>query len=148
MKRSTRRRPELESLEPMVLLSGGLKHAPPPTPVPPVVSLVGSIHASGKLTSQVVSVGGSGDLDSVGRVSVKYSADVLTPSASVTLGTKHGKIILVGDSLLAPGTNSGSIHYRVIGGTGSYLGATGSGNASVTVDPLKGGKVTLDVTFS
>ena len=45
MKRSTRRRPELESLETKVLLSGGLNHAPPPAP--PVVSLVGSIHASG-----------------------------------------------------------------------------------------------------
>jgi hypothetical protein len=132
----------------MVLLSGGLKHAPPPTPAPPVVSLVGSIHASGKVTNRGLSVRGSGNLDPVGPVSLKYSANLLTPSLSVTLGSKHGKIILVGDSLLAPGTTSGSIHYRVIGGTRSYLGATGSGNASVAVGSLLGGKTTLDVTFS
>jgi hypothetical protein len=144
MKRSTRRRPELESLEPLVLLS----HAPTPTPARPVVSLVGTIHASGKLNSQVVSVSGSGDLGPVGKVSLKYFADVLVPSASVTLKGKHGKIILVGDSLLPPGSNSGTIHYRVIGGTNSYGGATGSGEATVTVDPLKGNKVKLDITFS
>jgi hypothetical protein len=148
MKKSTRRRPELESLEPLLLLSAGAKHAPRPTPAPPVVSLSGSIHASGKLSSKGLSVSGTGDLSQVGPVSLKYSANLLTPSLSVTLGSKHGKIILVGDGLLAPGTTSGSIHYRVIGGTGSYLGATGSGTASVSLGTTQGGKATLDVTFS
>ena len=123
------------------MLSGGLKH------VPPVVSLVGSIHASGKLTSQVVSLSGSGKIDQLGPVSMKYSADVITPSLSVTLGTKRGKIVVVADSLLPLGTSTGTIHYRVIGGTGPYQGATGSGDASVTVETFKGGKETLDVTF-
>jgi hypothetical protein len=148
MKRSTRRRPELEPLEPLVLLSASSRHAPKPAPVPPVVSLSGSVHATGKLSSRGLAVVGTGDLSPVGPVGLKYSANLLTPSLSVTLRSKHGKIILVGDSLLAPGTSSGSIHYRVIGGTGSYLGATGSGNASVEVGSLAGGKTTLDVTFS
>lgn len=148
MKRSTRRLPELESLEPLVLLSGGLKHPLPPIPGSPMVSLSGSIHATGKVSSKGLSVSGTGNLSPVGPVSLKYSADLLTPSRSVTLGSKHGRIILVGDGLLAPGTSSGTIHYRVIGGSGSYLGATGSGNASVALGSLQGGKTTLDVTFS
>jgi hypothetical protein len=148
MKRSTRRRPELESLEPLVLLSASSNHVPRPTSPPPVVSLVGSIHATGAVSNKGLSVSGKGDLGPVGPVSLKYSTDLLTPSLSVTLGSKRGKIFLVGDSPLPQGTSSGSIHYRVIGGTGPYIKATGSGNASVAVGSLLGGKTTLDVTFS
>src|SRR5947209_2534517 len=125
MDKSSRRHPELEPLEPLVLLSTS-GHAPRPAPmpaVPPVVSLSGSLHARGKLSGHRISVDGAGTLSPVGAVRLQYAGSTDDPSTSVTLAGRRGKLILVGDNLPAPGATSGSIHYRLIGGTGSFVGA-------------------------
>jgi len=151
VKKSTRRRPELESLESLMLLSASGAHhgGRPPAHVAPVtVALSGTIHATGQIQGNHLTVKGSGDLNPVGHATLQYSTRVDNPSLSVTLETKHGKLLLVGDSPIATATTSGSTHYRVIGGTGSYTQATGSGTASVALGTPHNGREPLGVTFS
>jgi len=155
--KSTRRRPTVESLESMTLLStvsAGLLHVAKVTPVhvaptPPVVALSGTIHATGKVTGATTgNVSGSGRLGKVGTASFKLAIDLNNPPSTVTLTTGRGKIFLTGDEPLVTGATSGSLHYTITGGTKSYLNATGSGHVSGSYTLLKGNKVAVTLTFT
>lgn len=156
-KKSTRRRPTVESLESMTLLStvtAGMLHAAkaPPVivaPTPAVVVLSGTIHASGKVTGAGTgTASGSGNLGKVGTASFKVSIDLKNPPSAVTLTTKHGKLYLAGDNTLFTGSTSGTSHYTITGGTGSYLHATGSGNVSGSYSLLRGNKLSITLSFT
>lgn len=153
MRKTTRRSPEVESLESLMLLSTGMAgshHVKVPVQVVPAhVALVGTIHASGHLSGSVATVGGSGNLSPVGSSSFQIKADLNNPPSSVTLSTKHGKLYLVSNTTtpLVQGS-SGSVSYQVKGGTGSYVGATGSGLLSASVSELKNHKLAVTLRFS
>ncbi len=168
VKLSRRRRPELETLESVTLLStlgpAPAVHAPAvhapvvhveatrkPTPpaAPPVVALHGTIHTTGKLTGpSTVSVSGSGNLGSVGTASVKLTANLASPPSSVTLSARKGRLILAESTPLLISGNGGSTTYTIVGGTGSYAHATGSGTVSALYSIAKGNKVTLNLRFA
>ncbi len=160
-KKSRRRRPEVEGLETLALLSGfahaGVAHvgavhaeATKSTPSVAVVALHGTIHATGKLSGETLSVSGSGNLGSVGTASAKVAANLLSPPSTVTLSTKRGNIVLAedaGTALLTSGS-TGTGTYHVAGGTGSYAHSTGSGTITASFSLAKGNKVTLNLKFS
>lgn len=157
-KKSHRRRPELETLEAVTLLStfghtlAPAVHAPAvhaaATPAITTVALHGTIHATGKLSGTTVAVSGSGNLGAVGSASAKVTVNLLHPPSSITLSAKKGKLVLAEDSPLLTSGNGGSTTYHVASGTGSYAHATGSGTVTATYSLAKGNKVTLNFKFS
>jgi len=157
-KKSTRRRLELESLESMLLLSTvvaeSVAHAARTTPVhvapvPPVVTLSGTIHASGKITGATTGfASGSGNLGKVGTASFKIAVDLNNPPSKVTLSTRHGNLFLASTSPIVSATGSSSAQYSIAGGTGSYNHATGSGTLFASYSVLKGNKLAITLTFA
>ena len=145
----------------MTLLSGfahaGVVHAPAvealATHAKPVtssvVSLHGTLHGTVKLTgSTIAAVNVSGNLGAVGTATISINASLTNPPSSTTLGTKHGKLYLVGDGALSTTGNGGSITYTIEGGTGSYTHATGSGTITAVYSVAKGNKLSVSFKFS
>ncbi len=152
VKKSRRRRPELETLEAVTLLStfahAEARHVPVPV-TPPVVALHGTIHASGKVSgSEVLTASGSGNLGAVGSTSLRVTASLVSPPSTITLSAKRGKLVLAEDSPLLIAGGAGSTTYHVAGGTGPYAHATGSGTVAASYSLLKGNRVALTINFS
>ena len=66
----------------------------------------------------------------------------------MTLTTKHGKLYLAGDDTLFTTTETGSTHYTITGGTGTYAHATGSGDVTGSYAVSKGDKLTVTLKFT
>ncbi len=157
-KMSRRRRPELETLESVTLLSSfghaaavqaEAAHKTIAPTAPPVVALHGTIHATGKLSgSTTLAVSGSGNLGAVGTASAKVRVDLANPPSSITLSARKGRLVLAESSPLLTSGNGGSTTYTVVGGTGSYAHATGSGTVTALYSIAKGNRVTLNLRFS
>ena len=157
-KKSHRRRPELETLEAVTLLSTFGHTLAPAVHAPAVhaaattaitsVALHGTIHATGKLSGTTVAVSGSGSLGAVGSASVKVTANLLSPPSTITLSAKKGKLVLAENSALLTSVNGGSTTYHIAGGTGSYAHTTGSGTVTAIYSIAKGNKVTLNLKFT
>lgn len=160
MKKSTRIRPVVESLESMMLLStavANLHHlavAAPAAHVTHVVSaestvtLAGTLKGTGKISGTTATVSGSGNLGKVGTTTFKLKVDALAPPSSVTLSTKKGNLYLAADSaLISTGSTSGSTTYSITGGTKAYANATGSGTVTASYTLAKG-KLSLTIHLS
>ena len=161
MKKSTRVRPAVESLESMMLLSTVVAHvhelAAPAAHVAPAaaptvsaeatITLHGTLTGSGKISGTSATVSGSGNLGSVGKTTFKLTANLLNPPTSVTLSTKKGNLYLQASSALVGSGASGSTTYSIVGGTKSYAHATGSGTVLGTYSLAKG-KLAVTIRFS
>ena len=162
MKKSTRIRPVVESLESMMLLSTAVAHLHPlAQPVahivtaeatkavaPVTVALHGTIKGTGKINGTSAALSGSGNLGSVGATTFKVNANLLNPPTSITLASKKGNLYLTSASPLVGAGTSGSTTYTITGGTKAYAHATGSGSVVGTYSLLKGNKLAVMIRFS
>lgn len=155
MKKSTRIRPVVESLESMMLLStvvGELhSHVAPAVHVvtaeATTVALHGTLTGSGKISGTSASVSGSGNLGSVGKTTFKTNVSLTNPPSNVVLSTKKGNLYLQASSALIGAGSSGSTTYVITGGTKSYAHATGSGSVTASY-ALAHGKLSLTIHLS
>ena len=127
MRKTIRRRPEVETLESMTLLSGVAAAAHPVAALTSVElsgTVKGTLSASGK-------VKGSGSLSPVGKITFSGHQTIGVVQGSETLSSKHGKISLTTD-LRSIGGGSYTGEYTITGGTKSYAGASGEGSLEST----------------
>jgi hypothetical protein len=154
-----RRRPELETMESKLLLSGVAEtHVPPAAARTaaiekvPAVQLVGIAKGTFREVAKgslIYNYAATGALSPIGRSTLKGTTNYGTDTGTVTATTKHGKI-----NADVNVVNGGAVlDYTVTGGTGQYTGATGSGVADLTNSVSKGkgpihGKLTIDFALT
>ncbi len=156
MKKSTRIRPVLESLESMMLLSTMTpdvhelaKKTPVVTPIESgPVTLAGTLHGTGTTNGTTASLSGSGNLGKVGIADFKLHVTLASPPTTVTLATRRGNLDLSTTSPLVGSGSTGSTTYTITGGTKFYADATGSGSATASYSLLKSGRLKLTVHFA
>ncbi len=158
VRKELRRRPELESLETMVLLSGisAVDHAGGEAmlarePVADAsIVLVGTAKGTYKTSSSFLSTfNEKGTISPLGKVKIKGSIQygILHPTGTVTVSSatkKHGKITA---SLTTAGPDD-PVFYTITSSSGIFAGDTGSGESLETLTIAKGkgpvhGKVTV-----
>jgi hypothetical protein len=162
MKKSTRRRPGFESLESLMLLSTVMAEAvhAAKTPAQVAPSLPLALSGTGQVTAHITlnmlrslafKFSGSAQLEPIGHASLSLTltaqSDATVAVVNLTLSTKHGKIDLQG-SYSNPSETSVTFGYSVIGGTGMYARATGSGTITAGVGTPHGRTTSLNLTFS
>ena len=139
LRKSVRRRPELETLESIALLSGisTVAHPEVAALVQHLPQASKNIHLSGTVKGNysvspltaTIKFSASGPVSPLGSVSATGSLQVLpTPSGSMVVKTKKGNI----DVKLSATTIKGPYIVKIYGGTKTYLGAHGTGSGSVT----------------
>jgi hypothetical protein len=140
MSKQIRRRPEVEGLEPMTLLSGmtGVAaHVEALAKTPPVPN---PIHLTGTLSGTLTKKGhgetltAKGNLSPFRKVSFSGPATALNITGGVsnlTIPDKTSKLFVTLN--LTPGGTTLSGTYTITGGTKTLAGETGSGNVTVTV---------------
>jgi hypothetical protein len=152
------RRPEVESLETMVLLSGGsaVEHPSVPAMIElhaqagNAILLTGTAKGTYKSSSSgVTTFSDKGTLSPLGKVTLKGSINyrAASPTGMVTFSSatkKHGKITA---SLSTQGPNQ-PVFFMIESSNGIYSGDTGSGEALLSVVRANGkgpqhGKVTI-----
>jgi hypothetical protein len=144
MRKLKQRRPEVEALEAVLLLSGmagvhGTAAAPNP------LHLTGALHGTFKSRAGGGSFKGTGSLSPIGHVTVTGSATTGTEAGNtgaLKLSNKQGQT-LVSLSGTSTGATSFSGTYTVAGGTKAYAGETGSGSVTLTLSGKK-----FSATFS
>jgi hypothetical protein len=156
-RKSFRRRLEVESLESMTLLSGVSvtgHHAVAAlvareTQSSVTIALLGTAHGTYRAGSgygAATSFNARGKLTPIGAVTVKGSINLTAAisQGTATISTKRGKIFT---SLVGQGLNSPAF-YTITGGTGRLAGASGSGEAVVTIVPARNpGHGKVSITF-
>jgi hypothetical protein len=149
-----RRRPELEALETMVLLSAGpgAEGAGTAAMTDAVLNMSGTAEGTYKTarSGEPTTFSEQGDVSPLGKVKIKGSIDYLlaTPAGTVTISSAKGKRGTITASVVTGGPYS-PIYYTITGATGVYAGDTGSGVAVLSSVPAKGkgpahGKVVVD----
>ena len=143
-----RRRPEVESLETMVLLSGITASEPLSGGAVVLSGIAKGTYKTAKV-GEPTTFSEKGTISPLGKVTIKGSIDYLEvhPSGTVTLSSaskKHGTITA---SLTTAGPFS-PVFYTITSATGIFAGDTGSGESVLMTTPAKGrgpahGKVTL-----
>jgi hypothetical protein len=141
-------RPEFDSLESMVLLSGlaavgHRAHGAAMVRIEPALDVAvglsgtarGTYH-SGKALGSPVSFSGKGPVTPLGHATVKGSLqlDVQMPTGQITLTARHTRIFA---NLSTAGLGQ-PFFYTITGGTGQFAGVSGSGVASVSTVPAHG----------
>lgn len=164
MKKTTRIRPVLESLESMMLLSTAAPHVAElaskaaahvalveaeavKAPVSSAVNLHGTIKGTGKVAGTNLTINGSGNLGKVGTATLKTGISLANPPETITLTTKKGNLFLASSTTPLVSGTSGSTTYTITGGTKAYATATGSGSVAGTYK-LNGTKITFTLRFS
>jgi hypothetical protein len=133
------RRPEVESLESMTLLSGVAAMVHPAAPQ--TLHLVGTLHGTFTSTRGAgpSSVTASGTLTPLGKVNFTGklpTASLSATSGNVSLSNKQGKLLIGLNVVGLSGT------YTINGGTKAYAGDTGTGSFSIALISAKNGKFT------
>jgi hypothetical protein len=153
MRKSVRRRPELESLESIALLSGI-----PTAAHPGVAALVDHLPQARKTIKLSGTVKGTysaslfgpvkfsaqGTVSPLGSVTATGSLNVLVvhPSGTMTVKTSHGNInVKMSENFLG-----GPVTVTINGGTSRYLGAHGTGSGSITRTGVTHGTFSLKFT--
>jgi hypothetical protein len=142
MRKVFHRRPEVEPLESLALLSTltVAAHTPPeamvakvalPNPLPLSGSLHGTFRMNGAGTSSTYS--GSGSLSSIGKVTASGGANIngSNGSGNLSLSAKQGKLNLSLNFQMAGQGVSGT--YTIINGTKGLAGEKGSGTITITL---------------
>jgi hypothetical protein len=155
IRKRLRRRPELESLETMVLLSGisALEHHGAAAMVARETQAGGLITLSGTAKGTFKAAGKSdnflatGSLSPLGKISLKGSVNFAAGTGSLIIastGRKHGKIT----ASLTPNGPTNPVPYKITSASGIFAGDTGSGEAVFDAVTAHGkgpahGKVTI-----
>ncbi len=160
MKMSTRRRPHLESLEPMLLLSS-MVHAEVTHAIRPAspVALSGTFHVTGRQfhaprghgpdLPAFFAAGGSGNLAGIGRAKAELVTVPAAPGYVVVLLTGRGAVSLLTEGPLPAAGPSAASPYAVVDGSGPILGmVNGSGTISITKAAAHGGRTSFDIRLS
>jgi len=111
MRKTMRRRPEVEALESMMLLS--------------TLVLSGSDHGTYQIKGTEETTKGSGSVSPLGHVTTAGKS-IGVGAGAVTLTSKTGKLFLT-DHLTLSGIGSFSGTFTITGGTKAFAGDTGSG---------------------
>ncbi len=152
MRPSKRRRPQLEALEAMTLLSAAMPHGAAQVAASSHkvhLALNGSIGGPNSSTVTNPDVGASLSLDGSGRVaplgqvsstgSLHMTGFIKTGHATGTLTLEGPKgsvtLALEGPSQAGFSGPPSALTYTITGGTGPYAGATGRGTATLTTTP-------------
>jgi hypothetical protein len=130
MKKSLRCRPEVESLESMMLLSA-MPHA-----VPNPLVLIGTERGTYQLRGTNSVSKAAGLISPLGQVKDSGITSHITGLGNVTMTTKQGKLF-VELKLRASGSEYTGT-YTITGGTKALVGETGTGTVQVT--PSNSGK--------
>ena len=144
-----RRRPEVENLESLTLLSSmvGKAHhaaaalvATPGTPLPNPLHLSGGANGSYQLRggSDTARINGSGSMGPIGKVRLSGVVTLDGESSgggNLNVSNRRGRLTLVITSPTAVGEQGFSATYVIVGGTGSLAGETGSGSFVATLRP-------------
>jgi len=120
-----RRRPEVELLESMTLLSGVAVAFPHP------LVLTGSDHGTYQVKATGTTTKGSGSVSPLGHVTTSGKS-ISGGVGTVTLTSKAGKLFLT-EHLRLSGIGSFSGTFTIAGGTKAFAGETGSGTIHSTV---------------
>jgi hypothetical protein len=136
MRKNMGRRPEVETLETMVLLSGGAA-------IPNPLHLTGTDHGTYKVTAAGPTSKGSGSLSPIGKVTASSTeAASGGDNKSVTLTARQGKLFLT-ENFHSTGLGLYAGTYTITGGTKSFAHETGSGSVQATlIGSLTRGSVT------
>jgi hypothetical protein len=147
MKKVSRRRPELESLESLTLLSGveGVVHGHPAVPATVVttasrahpLTLQGTIAAKSLVTTKrdgtTATISGSGTLRPIGPITLSgtlnFDAQGRQTSGALILVSRGSNKLLANLEQSAPGSNQ--FQYTITGGIKAFLYASGSGKATL-----------------
>ncbi len=151
LRHAMRRRPQLESLETMVLPSGIAAAALVATPSSPI-ALSGVSTGKYHVKAGVSDFTASGKLSPLGHSTLKGSIGAAASghgyAGSLTIKAAKGKLSVAVTYLrLAGSLSEAEYSYQITGATGHLKGATGDGDAIVTVTPGKSltqGKLTID----
>jgi hypothetical protein len=142
----SRRRPEFEALESMLLLSGAsaTDHHPaaaaavgrPSLALGSLFGTASGTYSFGRAAGAPVTFSGKGNVSPLGRATVRGSLQlaVASPSGRMIISARHGKVFadLSTAGLGAP------VFYTITGGTGRWAGAAGLGEAIVNTVPSHG----------
>jgi hypothetical protein len=158
MRKVLRRRPEVEPLESLALLSGGMSAAPAALEalvakskivVPNPLHLSGTVHGTFRQAGQsgTSTFSGSGSLSPLGKVTVSGSLNINTVAqgGQLTLSATQGKLKINFNAPNPGQTFSGS--YTISGGTKALAGETGSGTITVTLSTIAS-RGSFTATFS
>jgi hypothetical protein len=146
-RKSVRRRPELESLESIALLSGISTVAHPGVAalvgrLPQVsksIALSGTVKGTfkpGNSPTAPFTFSAKGTVNHLGQVTSTgslYFDNVYLPYGTMTVTTSHGKI----NVKLQEKVPSGPFIATINGGTKTYLGASGTGTSHLTLNAMK-----------
>jgi hypothetical protein len=156
MRKRMRRRPEVEGLEAMTLLSGGMAamahqavEVAAKKPVfPNPIHLVGTLNGTLTQSAKGNSIKVSGKITPVGKVSFTGPQPPTLLTGGVSNLVVPGKLGKVFVSLnLTPSGTSLSGTYTIVGGTKALAGETGSGNVTVALTSV-GSPTHFSATFS
>ena len=146
-RKSVRRRPELESLESIALLSGIstvahpgvaalIDHLPQASKSIALSGTVKGTFKPGRGPTAPVTFSVKGTVNPLGQVTATGSVhfdNVFLPYGTMTVTTSHGKFnVKLQEKVL-----SGPFIATINGGTAEYLGASGKGSSQVTLNALK-----------
>ena len=142
-----RRRPEVENLESLTLLSSmvGKAHhaaaalvATPGPPLPNPLHLSGGANGSYQFAAgPTARINGSGSIGPIGKVRLSGVAPRrrIERRGKRNVSNRRGRLTLVITSQTAVGEQGFSATYVIVGGTGSLAGETGSGSFVATLRP-------------
>jgi hypothetical protein len=142
MRKLFHRRPEVEPLESLALLSGltGTAHTPLEAMVskvalPNPLHLSGSVHGTIRMNSGATSstFSGSGSLSPIGKVTASGGANITgsNGSGNLSLSGKQGKLNISFNVQTSGQGGSGT--YTIINGTKGLAGENGSGTITITL---------------
>jgi hypothetical protein len=155
IRKRIRRRPELESLETMVLLSGisALEHhgaaamVARETQAGSVITLSGTAKGTFKAAGTSDNFLAKGSISPLGKISLKGTVNFAASTGSLIIastGRKHGKIT----ASLTPNGPQNPVSYTITSASGIFASDTGSAEAVFSTVAAKGkgpahGKVTI-----
>jgi len=124
-----KRRPEVERLESMTLLSG-MAAAAHSAAIPNPLHLTGSVHGTYQLEGTGSTSKASGSISPLGHITDSGSVSHIDGLGTVTMTAKQGKVFL--DLKLRPSGIGFGGTYTITGGTKAFAAETGSGHVQIT----------------
>jgi hypothetical protein len=121
-------------------------------PLPNPLHLSGSTKGNYQLNggSGTARINGSGSLGSIGRVTISGVVSIDGASGEggrLTVSSQRGKLILAVTSQSTLGDQNLSATYRIVGGTRSLAGETGSGTLLATLRATSASRGSFRATF-
>ncbi len=160
MRKSFRRRPELETLESMALLSGFstaahqgiaalVEHAPQASSSTALSGALTGTFSAGRVLGLPSTFNAKGTINPLGKAAATGTLQrhFAPLGGTMTVVTRYGKIYM---NLSLPSVDGNTYRIKITGGTGMYLGASGGGSGVIWLvakgDEGLGGSFTFTFT--